>query len=207
MNDEQFPNEPASDADDERDEQLASLLDVPPLDDVTRRRLVTRALAGAGHGRVRAGRVLLPAAAALVVLLLVGGGAFVLATRDDNGDTAARSPTAALQPAPGATGAGEADASTAGVPDLGELGDLAGDGELRRQLALARRDPAPARRAAAPACLDLAVTGSPAPDAFATGTHQGRPVLVLLLPSSSNSTTAVVLDQETCRAISVVNLS
>jgi hypothetical protein len=208
MNDEQPPDEPASHADDERDEHVASLLDVPPLDDVTRRRLVTRAVADAGGRRVRAGRALFAAAAALVVLLLVGGGAFVLATRDnDNGGTAARSPVSGSQPAPRAPQAGEADASAAGIPDLGDLGDLTDDGNLRRQITLAQRDPAPVPRTTTPACLERAVTGNPAPDAFATGTHRGRPVLVLVLPGSSNSTTAVMLDQETCQAISVVNLA
>lgn len=208
MNDEQPPNEQAGNAgDDERDERLASLLDVPPLDEATRRRLVTRALAESGQRRVLARRLLFPAAAALVVLILVGVGAVVLATRgDDNAGTAARS-SAAPKTAPGAPQAGEADASTAGIPDLGDLGDVTDEGTLRRQLTLARRDPAPAERPAPPACLDRAVTGSPAPDAFATATHQERPVLVLVFPSSGDSTTAVVLDQETCRATSLVTLS
>jgi hypothetical protein len=208
MNDDLPPDEPAHESDGERDEHVASLLEVPTLDEVTRRRLVTGALAGADQARARVRRMVLPAAAALVVLVLVGVGAFVLLTRaGDDGGTAARSPTAAPGTRQGAPQAGEADASPADVPDLGELGDLSDDGELRQRLAAARRDPASTERAAAPACLGRAVTGSPAPEAFATGTRQGRPVLVLLLPSSEDSTAAVLLDQETCRAVSVVNLS
>jgi hypothetical protein len=209
MNDDLPPDEPNSEATGNgRDEHVAALLDVPPLDDVTRRRLVAGALAEAEPRRARTRRVLFPAAAALVVLVLVGVGAFVLATRGgDGGDgTAARTTTAAPETQPGAPQAGEADASHAGIPDLGDLGDLTDQSELRRSLASARRAPATAQRAAPP-CLDRAVTGSPAPEAFATGTDQGRPVLVLVLPSGADSTTAVLLDQETCQAVAVISLS
>src|SRR5258705_5955673 len=69
---------------DERDERVASLLEVPPLDEVTRRRLVTRALAG-GDAQPRSGsrRVLVPASAALVGLVLLTRGALVVVRRDD----------------------------------------------------------------------------------------------------------------------------
>jgi hypothetical protein len=210
MNDDLPPDEPNTEAaGDGRDEHVAALLEVPPLDDVTRRRLVAGALAEAEPRRARTRRVLFPAAAALVVLVLVGVGAFVLATRGGNGGdgTAARTTTAAPGTQPGAPQAGEADASQAGIPDLGDLGDLTDQSELRRSLASARRAPATAQRAAAPPCLDRAVTGSPAPEAFATGTNQGRPVLVLVLPSGADSTTAVLLDQETCQAVAVISLS
>jgi hypothetical protein len=208
MSDEQPPNEPpSSPGADARDEHVAALLDVPPLDEVTRRRLVTRAVARSGLRRVRGRRVRFPAAAALVVLLIVGVGALVLAARSgDDGNTATRSTPAAPKTAADAPTAGEADASVAGVPDLGDLGDLTDEGELRRRLRLAERDPAPAPRAVAPACLERAVAGSPAPDAFATGVHEGRPVLVLVLPSSGDSSTAVLLEQQTCRAVSIVSL-
>lgn len=206
MNDDLPPDESASEAADaRRDEHVASLLEVPPLDDVTRQRLVTRALTGAEQRRARVPRVLWPAAAALVVLILVGVGVFVLVNRSgDDGGTAARSTPAAPDTRQSEPHAGEADASLA---DLGDLGDLTDEAELRRQLAVARRDPSPTERGAAPACLDRAAVGNPAPEAFATGTHGGRPVLVLVLPSSGDSTTAVLLDLETCRAVSVVNLS
>jgi hypothetical protein len=210
MKDDLPPDEPTSEAPgDGRDEHVAALLEVPPLPDVTRRRLVAGALADTEQRRARTRRVLFPAAAAIVVLVLVGVGAFVLATRGGGGDngTAARTTTAAPGTQPGAPQAGEADASHVGIPDLGDLGDITDQSELRRKLAPARRAPAPTERAAAPACLDRAVTGSPAPEAFATGIHQGRPVLVLVLPSGADSTTAVLLDQETCRAAAVVSLS
>jgi hypothetical protein len=153
--------------------------------------------------------VLFPAAAALVVLVFVEVGAFVLATRDRGGDdgTAARTTTAAPGTEQGAPQAGEADAPHLGIRDLGDLGDLTDQSELRRALAQSRRAPAPSERATVPACLDRAVTGSPAPEAFATGTRRGRSVLVLVLPGGGDSTTAVLLDQDTCQAVSVISLS
>ena len=212
MSDELPPDEPTGEeAGERRDENVAALLEVPPLPDVTRRRLVAGALADAEQRRARIRRVLFPAAAALVVLVLVGVGAFVLATRGGGGGegTAARTTAAAPGTQPGAPQAGEADASHIGIPDLGDLGDVTDQSELRARLAPARRAPAPAQveRAAVPPCLDRALTGSPAPEAFGTGTHRGRPVLVLVLPSGADSTTAVLLDQETCQAAAVVSLS
>lgn len=197
-------------APDDRDERVASLLEVPPLDDVTRRRLVARALAGRDE-RPRPGsrRWFIPAAAALVALVLVTVGALVLVTRgDDDGGTAARSTTAAPQAPRDRRPAGEAtEPPPAGIADLGDLGELGGTADLRRRVGDAIRDPAPAERATAPACLDRALTGSPAPSAYGTGTHGGRPVLVLVLPARGDNMTVVLLDQETCRAVSVVNLS
>jgi hypothetical protein len=193
---------------DERDERVASLLEVPPLDEVTRRRLVTRALAG-GDARPRSGsrRLLVPAAAALVVLVLVTVGALVLVTRDDgDGGTAARSTPASGAPQDRRP-SGEATGSPpAGISDLGDLGELGETADLRRRVGDALRDPAPIERTTAPVCLDRALTGSPAPTAFGTGTHGGRPVLVLVLPARAERMTAVLLDQETCRAVSVVDI-
>lgn len=194
---------------DTRDERVGSLLEVPPLDDVTRRRLVTRALAG-GDERPRPGsrRLLVPAAAVLVVLVLVIVGALVLVTRaNHDGGTAAGPTPAAPESSQNRRPAGEAaEPPPAGVSDLGDLGDLGERADLRRRVGDALRDPAPVARAIAPACLDRALTGSPAPSAYGTGTHGGRPVLVLVLPGRGGSTTVILFDQETCRAVSVVNL-
>ena len=195
---------------DDRDERVASQLEVPPLDDVTRRRLVTRALAS-GDERTppRSRRLLVPAAAALVVLVLLTVGALVLVTRGDgDGGTAARSNPAAPQAPKDRRPEGEAaEPAPAGISDLGDLGELGETADLRRRTAEALRDPAPIARASAPACLERALTGSPAPSAYGTGSHGGRPVLVLVLPSRGDRMTLVLLDQETCRAVSVVNLS
>lgn len=198
---------------DERDEQLASLLEVPPLDDVTRRRLVTRALDDADARRPpsrRLARLLVPAAAALVALVLAGVGVFALVNRD-GGDTttAARSRTPAAtspgggEPTPDESASAE---SAAGVHDLGDVGDVSDPGDLRRVVRARLDQPPPAPRATAPACLERAVTGTPAPSAFGTGTHRGRPVLVLVLPASGDRSTAVLLDTRTCRAALVADL-
>jgi hypothetical protein len=196
-------------AGDERDERVASLLEVPPLDDVTRRRLVTRAVAVRGERPLIRSRRLLVPAAALLVLVLVTVGALVVVTRgNDDGGTAARSTQASPEAPQDRRPAGEAaEPSLAGIPDLGDLGELGEAADLRRRVGSALRDPAPIERATAPACLDRAVTGSPAPTAYGTGTHGGRPVLVLVLPARGDRMTVVLLDQETCRAVSVVNLS
>lgn len=198
---------------DERDEELASLLEVPPLDDVTRERLVTRALDDAGprRGAPRLTRLLVPAAAALVAFVLVGVGVFVVVNRDgDNAGTAARSRTPeAASPsergsAPDASSSAEA---VTGVRDLGELGDVTDSGELRRRVR-AQLDEAPASsRAAPPRCLERAVAGSPAPTAYGTGTHRDRPVLVLVLPATGDRSTLVLLDTRTCQAVSVFDLA
>jgi hypothetical protein len=196
---------------DERDEELASLLDVPPLDDVTRERLVTRALDDAGPRRAapRLTRLLVPAAAALVALVLVGVGVFVLVNRDgDNSGTAARSrtPEAASPSERGSGPDASSSAETVGVRDLGELGDVTDSGELRRRVRAQLDEAAAPSRAAPPRCLERAVTGSPAPTAYGTGTHRDRPVLVLVLPGTGDRSTLVLLDTSTCQAVSVFDM-
>jgi hypothetical protein len=198
---------------DERDEELGSLLEVPPLDDVTRQRLVTHALDDAAprRGAARLSRVLVPVAAALVALVLVGVGVFAVVNRDGNdAGTAARSrapdaaPPGGRAPTPDASSSAEA---VTGVRDLGEIGDVTDPGELRRRVR-AKLDEAPASsRAAPPHCLERAVAGSPAPTAYATGTHRDRPVLVLVLPARGDRSTLVLLSTRTCRAVSVSDLA
>jgi hypothetical protein len=198
---------------DEHDEELASRLEVPPLDDVTRERLVARALDDAGRrrGAPRLTRLLVPAAAALVALILVGVGVFALVNRSgDNADTAARSRTPeAASPrergtAPDASSSAEA---VTGVRDLGELGDVTDSGKLRRRVRTQLDEVPAASRAAPPPCLERAVAGSPAPTAYGTGTHRDRSVLVLVLPATGDRSTLVLLDTRTCRAVSVFDLA
>jgi hypothetical protein len=198
---------------DDRDEELASLLEVPPLDDVTRERLVTRALDDAGPRRAapRMTRLLVPAAVALVALVLVGVGVFVLVNRDGgNAGTAARSRTPEAASPSGGGSVPDASSSTeavTGARDLGELGDVTDAGELRRRVR-SQLDEAPAPpRTAPPRCLERAVAGSPAPAAYGTGTHRDRPVLVLVLPGTGDRSTLVVLDTSTCQAVSVFDLA
>jgi hypothetical protein len=198
---------------DERDEELGSLLEVPPLDDATRQRLVTHALDAAAQPRAapRRSRVLVPVAATLVALVLVGVGVFAVVNRDgDDAGTAARSraPDAAAPggraPTPDASSSAEA---VTGVRDLGELGDVTDAGELRRRVREQLDEAPSSSRATPPRCLERAVAGSPAPTAYATGTHRDRPVLVLVLPARGDRSTLVLLATTTCQAVSVFDLT
>jgi hypothetical protein len=198
---------------DERDDELASLLEVPPLDDDTRRRLVTRALDDARPASAprRLRRVLVPAAAVLVAVVLVGVGVIALVDRGgEDTTTAGRSSTTEAPspdrraPAPDQPSGAE---SLAVAKDLGDLGDVTDAGDLRREVRARLDEPPAAARAAAPACLERAVAGSPPPSAFGTGTRGGEPVLVLLLPSTGDRSSIVLLATETCRAVSVLDLS
>lgn len=123
--------EPGADA---RDERLAGMLAVEPLDEVTRRRLVRGALDAA---QPRSSRPRLAAAVSIAAVLLAGVVAVGITLSDDGGDrpTAASTPERERAPsdrvATTATpGAGEktADApapaaTSAGVPDLGDVSD------------------------------------------------------------------------------------
>ncbi len=95
------------DADDGRDPRIAGLLEVEPLDEVTRARLVRTALAGAdepstGHEGVqdpersperKALAAILSVAAALLVVLVVGLAVLVPRGSDDPGPTALDAPS------------------------------------------------------------------------------------------------------------------
>ncbi len=92
------PTTDVPDQPDERDEHVAELLEVPPLDDVTRRRLVSRALEAAGEtgatdddetgagapAAAPRGRRILAVAAGAVAVIAVGAGV-ISALRDDGG--------------------------------------------------------------------------------------------------------------------------
>jgi hypothetical protein len=152
-----------------------------------------------------------PAAAALVALVLLGVGVFAFVGRD-GGDTdraaRARAPKAATPGAsstpPDASSSAEA---AAGIRDLGNLGDVSDPDTLRRQVRARLDAPPSSARASAPACLARAAAGVPPPSAYGTGTYRGRSVLVVLIPSNGDGSTAVLLDTRTCRAVSDSDLS
>lgn len=116
--------------DDDRDPDLADALSVPPLDELTRRRLVHGALEAAdGRSAAPTKRSWMPLVAAVVVILLVVGGIVALGRGgdDSSSDTAARRPSpTSIGPeaatAEGAAGAGPSP--VAGTADYGDLGDL-----------------------------------------------------------------------------------
>jgi hypothetical protein len=132
------------DARDQRNPELADALAVPPLDDVTRRRLVRNAVDAADTAESTTPGSTTPsspgrrswaplAAAAVVILLVVAVGVFALArSGGDSSDTAARqgaktpaavAPTAAPT-AGSAESSGAAASVGAGVTAYGDLGDL-----------------------------------------------------------------------------------
>jgi hypothetical protein len=179
---------------DRRDDQVASLLAVEPLDELTRRRLVDTALRG-GSRRPWARY----AAAAAITLALVGGGAALLLGQSGDHETAtrppARQPGAALTP----TGRGSLAAGAAAPPislgNFGNLGDASNLARLRAAAANARA-PSGLQRAAPALAGPLATARACAPPsgpitAVATGTVRGRAALVLV---SGGRLTVVVLD-------------
>ena len=123
-------------ADDDRSPDVAARLEVEPLDDVTRRRLVTNALresdaapAPANTHPMRAWRWL--AAAAVVVVVLVGGLAVLASNGGDDAPTASRQDQmTALAPQPFE----QALRAAPSVGDYGNLDDAANLAKLRAAL-------------------------------------------------------------------------
>jgi hypothetical protein len=126
MPDDETPPE----APDERDEHVAALLAVEPLDDVARRRLVSTALRSTGTAR-QARRLM--AAAAVVVVLVAGAGVVIAVGGGGNStsSTAARDKAARALPASG-TENGVVAGSVRSVGDFGDLGSAANVERLRR---------------------------------------------------------------------------
>jgi hypothetical protein len=109
--------------DDLRDERLGALLEVEPLDDLTRHRLVTSAVRGS-----RPPRAVRWVAAAAVALLLIAGGAVLFLAPGSHADRQAATPVRTPAEAKGAAGARPsvaADTAGGSTTDLGDLGDLA----------------------------------------------------------------------------------
>jgi hypothetical protein len=200
---------------DARDERIAAMLEVPPLDDLTRRRLVRRALGDAAPAAPgRRARLLRVAAAAVVGVAVVGGAAALVLRDGGNGNEVADQ-----EAAPATT----EEALPAGAPsDLGEVSDPE---VLRERLATASPPPAGApggdrgsdtetfeedtaiATGLPPACLDaLAQQGAGAPSLVATATFGGVPVFVVEADAAAGET-AFVLDQATCAVIRTVSLA
>jgi hypothetical protein len=187
------PQHPTGDAD-QRDEQVASLLAVEPLDDLTRRRLVRTAVrATARRPWTRY------AVAAAVALGLAGGGIALLVGQSGDHQTAAH--VAARPPgrvlAPNTPGQPQASAAAPnGLPinlgDFGNLGDATNLARLRAAATAGRATPELGRTdlagsiAVARACAHPAGTVT----AVATGTARGHAALVLV---SGGRLTVVVL--------------
>lgn len=198
---------------DGRDERLAALLEVPPLDDVTRRRLVRRALEepAARLQRRRLIGALSAAAAALVVVL----GTAILLRDDGGGDT-----TAARPAEDQGSGKGEPEEEATAADAFADLGEISDPAVLRERLgalAVASEPPAESEdsggaderdaAAAVPseclAALEQVAAGPPT--VVAGGTYQGAPALVLVAVKAGDDA-AFVLDAATCELRSEVPL-
>jgi hypothetical protein len=211
---------------DARDPELAAALAVAPLDEMTRRRLVRRAVAaaddapldagwqrGAGGRRTAQITAAVGVAAALVIGAVVGT---VIVTRpDDPTPTAARAPETSAgeraegaAPDPAVTGSGDAEAprsAAALAVDLGDLGSVTAAADLRPvvERRVAERSAADAT-AALPAwpCRDTDPTtiGLAAVHGIGTAQVDGAAVSVLVGPTPAGETVVVLLDAvDACR--------
>jgi hypothetical protein len=209
---------------DARDERLAAWLEPEPLDDVTRRRLVSKAMRVTRSSR----SVRWIATAAAIVVVLVGGLA-LLTARGGNDEHEAATP--ALTPANPRTTAGattqqgadtaapEASASASAAPapvDVGDFGDLDRAANLTRlRTALEGSGSAFASGKAASGTADGAATALaalpcrdrlPAGTALAigTGTLDGRAAVVVLTDpgDGTRSIDAVLADPCEVRSLS-----
>ena len=204
------PRDPA--VTDKRDEALAARLAVPPLDDVTRRRLVREAL---DRPMPRPSRWVAVAsvAAALAVGALIGT---VLVTEPEQSDvtTAQRAPTPsagseseAVEPGP----AGMAQATASPVTPLGDLGDVTRAADLREAVNLGfERSAGPTEDSTILgypcAANDPEAFGLVAPSALGIGTYDGVAVTVVVGTSPDGQALAVVVRADTCGVLANVRL-
>jgi hypothetical protein len=198
-------------ADDDRSPDVAAWLEVDPLDDVTRRRLVSTALRESEAAIApptaqpsRTWRWL--AAAAVIVILLVGG--LAILTSEGGNDT----PTASRQDRATALAPEEFGKSIAAAPDVGDFGDLDDAANLA---ALRTAIDHPSARQEAPQAVNGAgsdtASAAPLPSvagcirsvtgtvvAHATGTIDGHPVTVLLVEADDGTRSIQALFQDSC---------
>jgi hypothetical protein len=192
-------------ADDPRDERLGAWLEVPPLDDVTRRRLVSTAADASDPGErtpSRAARWI--AAAAAIVVVLVLGLALLTAPGghdEQRASTPAGTPESEARSGVAvAPGAGAADSAPAGTPaaapvEVGDFGDLSVADNLARLRIALQSGSAPLSSASGTARATSELDASPCrgqlPNgtvtALATGTLDGRRALVVLTVRADGS--------------------
>lgn len=208
-----------TDEPDARDEGIATRLQVPPLDAVTRRRLVRRTLTDVGPPGTGGGARVLRVAAVLAALMVLGGAAALVLREDGTGDRDAtpRAGPTAEDPAPEAL-----DAAPPGLADLGEVSDpavllqrleAAGALDPARPGSAETADDAEAGEGAdrAPVCRDtLEDLGAGSPTFVATASDGGTPVLVVVAPVAGEdapaTSTALVLETATCGPLGAVAL-
>ena len=196
------------------DPELAVLLAVAPLDDLTRRRLVRTAIAERPRATRPVGRIVasLGVAAALVIGVLIGT---LVVTRPDDPEPTTAAGAPASSPSTSAPSADKAPAvERASVTPLGDLGAVDSASALREAITArleAGRDRAatsPAAEVSADACVargpgaaGLVVIG-----AVGTATLGGGPAVVLVGPAPSGENVAIVLDAASCALLETVPL-
>jgi len=187
---------------DRRDERVATLLAVEPLDEVTRRRLVRTAVASAPSRRPRLALVA-PVAAAIVVGLVVGA---VLVNRPDD-PTPTAAPATTAGPEPRAAGDGVPNEAVAAPPALGDLGDVTDPATLRQSLATARESEAADKAASSSGgCSTTPPPEAGAVVATATGTFDGEPVVIVVGVGTTEGELAFVLRSDDCSVLQRVPL-
>jgi hypothetical protein len=211
-----------------RDEAIAELLAVPPLDEITRRRLVAVAVDERPRATKPVGRLaaIVGVAAALVVGVLIGT-VFVTRPDDPGTPTAARASDSSAAPDDGATGErapkAAADAGAAApalVPAtptrLGDLGTFTSLAALRDVIATRMTTGESVTRTStiADACVARGPAGVGLDGFTAVGSAtlsdasgaDANPVAVLVGPSPSGSTVAVTVSPTTCTVLGTVTL-
>lgn len=198
-----------------RDERIAALLAVAPLDEVTRRRLVREAL-----DRPLPKPSRLPAAMAVAAAVIVGIVVGTVLVQDENpvATTTAQGgqPSATASPdafelqknaAPGA-----AESTVGPITPLGGLGDITKPADLREAVdgGFARAD-GPTDDGALPLEYPCAATPPETFDLVATtalglGFYRGFPVTIFVGTSPDGEARAVVVRQSDCTELASVNL-
>jgi hypothetical protein len=194
--------------------ELASWLEVEPLDELTRRRMVATAMRESAthdvtpaHRPSRAWRWI--AVAAVVVVVLAGGLALLTAQGGHDEEQATRRPPAAVPPSSTPGVAPEAlGQAIAGVPDVGDFGDL-DDAANLSALRAALAQPRPTTGASKSA--DSATNAAPLPSvpgcargvigtivAVGRGTIDGRPVTVTLAQGADGKRSIDAFFDDSC---------
>lgn len=200
---------------DTRDEDFAAFLAVPPLDEVTRRRMVREAL---DRPAPRASRFTAAMAiAAAVIVGIVVGTVLVqdnnpeVATTAQGGQPSATGDAQALESAKAATPGAAADA-VAPITPLGGLGDITEPAELRAAIDGGfNRSAGPTQDSEIPLAYPCAATapetlGLVATTALGLGFYRGFPVTIFVGTSPGGQARAVVVRQDDCTELARENL-
>jgi hypothetical protein len=188
---------------DGRDEQLATLLAVAPLEDHTRARLVRRALDAAPVSPRRRRPVLLLSAAAALLVIVVTGAAILATSGGGQTSRAARraaTPTPVAGPQAGAPGPGAA--AQVAPRDLGAIGDVTDAARLRHVVAGPTTATGRSLDSIRPACGPVGATGGVTRiDTVGTAVDAGQPAAILVGRDGTGRRVAVVVALHDCSVL------